>query len=63
MTDPSEELGGSICAILVACKQHERRLRAEAAKRGTTYESVLAAALASAILEKSAATPRSESDW
>jgi hypothetical protein len=62
MTDPSEELGGTICAILVTCKQHERRLRAEAAKRGTTYESLVAAALTSAILEKWAATPRTESN-
>jgi hypothetical protein len=62
MTDPSEELGGCICAILVACKQHERRLRTEAAKRGTTYESLVAAALTSAIREKCAATPRSESN-
>jgi hypothetical protein len=55
-------LGGTICAILVTCKQHERRLRAEAAKRGTTYESLVAAALTSAILEKWAATPRTESN-
>jgi hypothetical protein len=62
MSDPSEELGGCICAILVACKQHERRLRAQAGKRGTTYESLVAAALTSAILDKWTATPRSESN-
>jgi hypothetical protein len=62
MTDPSQELAGYICAILVACKQHERGLRAQAGKRGTTYESLVAAALASAILEKWTATPRSESN-
>jgi hypothetical protein len=58
MDDPRGELGDFICTAVIACKQHERRLRNEAAERGTTYESLVAAALASAILERWAITPR-----
>ena len=57
MADPAKELGDFICTILVSCKDRERRFEAEAAKRGTSYESLVAAALTTAILERWAVTP------
>ena len=61
MTDPAKELGDFIRTILVFCKEHERSLGAEAAKRGASYESLVAVALASAILERWAVPPAGES--
>ena len=62
MVETPTELSDYILAILVGCKEHERRLRTDAARRGTSYESLVAATLASAILERWAVTPRSETN-
>ena len=62
MVETPTELSVFILAILVACKERERKLRTEAAKRGTSYESLVAGALSSAILERWALTPRGETN-
>ena len=62
MVETPTELSVCILAILVACNERERKLRTEAAKRGTSYESLVAAALTSAFLERWAVTPRGDSN-
>jgi hypothetical protein len=62
LDDKRDEPGDVICKTLIASNEHERGLRSEAAKQGITYESLAAAALASAILERCAITPRGNTD-
>jgi hypothetical protein len=60
MSDSRGELGDFICRVLHACKNGERGLKMRAKERGIPYESLVAAALTSAILEKWVVTPIAE---
>jgi hypothetical protein len=62
MVETPTELSVFILAILAGCNERERKLRSEATKRGTSYESLVAGALSSAILERWALTPRGETN-